>query len=67
MNQQERWQLSGTAPEVYDRYARLLMDPWVHCLVEIAQLQPGERVLDVACGTVSSLDWRPDLSEPRAE
>ncbi len=51
MNQQERWQLSGTAPEFYDRYVRLLMDPWVHCLLEIAQLQPGERVLDVACGT----------------
>lgn len=46
------WQLTGTAPENYERY----MVP-AHCLtrasdlIERAGLQPGERVLDVACGT----------------
>src|SRR6266581_4376739 len=27
------------------------MEPWVHCLVDVAALQPAEHVLDVACGT----------------
>ena len=51
MNREERWQLSGNAAEFYERYVRLLMEPWVHCLVEVAALQPAEHVLDVACGT----------------
>ena len=51
MTQEERWQLSGNAAEFYERYVRLLMEPWVHCLVDVAALQPAERVLDVACGT----------------
>ncbi len=51
MSQEERWQLSGKAAEFYERYVRLLMDPWVHCLVDVAALQADEHVLDVACGT----------------
>ena len=51
MSQEEHWQLSGNAAEFYERYVRLLMEPWVHCLVDMAALQPGEHVLDVACGT----------------
>jgi ubiquinone/menaquinone biosynthesis C-methylase UbiE len=49
MSQQERWQLSGKAAEFYERYVSLRMDPWVHGLIEVAALQAGERVLDLAC------------------
>src|SRR5262249_28694139 len=51
MSREERWQLSGNAAEFYERYVRLLMEPWVHCLVDVAALHPAEHVLDVACGT----------------
>ena len=51
MTREERWQLSGNAAEFYERYVRLLMEPWVRCLVDVAALQPAEHVLDVAYGT----------------
>jgi ubiquinone/menaquinone biosynthesis C-methylase UbiE len=51
MSNEERWQLSGDAVEFYDRYVRLIMEPWVRCLIDVAALKPAERVLDVACGT----------------
>jgi ubiquinone/menaquinone biosynthesis C-methylase UbiE len=51
MTTQERWQLSGNAPESYERYVRLIMDPWVRRLVDVAALRPADHVLDVACGT----------------
>lgn len=51
MSHEERWQLSGNAAEFYERYVRLLMEPWVRRLVDVAALQPAEHVLDVACGT----------------
>jgi ubiquinone/menaquinone biosynthesis C-methylase UbiE len=47
----ERWQLSGNAAEFYERYVRLIMEPWVRRLIDAAALQPAEHVLDVACGT----------------
>jgi ubiquinone/menaquinone biosynthesis C-methylase UbiE len=50
--QQEQYQLSGNAAELYERYAvRHFMGPWAPGLVALAALQPGERVLDLACGT----------------
>jgi ubiquinone/menaquinone biosynthesis C-methylase UbiE len=51
MSQEERWQVSGNAAHFYERYVRLLMEPWVRRLVDVAALKQGERVLDVACGT----------------
>jgi ubiquinone/menaquinone biosynthesis C-methylase UbiE len=52
MSQQEQWQLSGNASEVYERYlVPAVFGPWAPVLVERAALQAGERVLDVACGT----------------
>jgi ubiquinone/menaquinone biosynthesis C-methylase UbiE len=52
MSQQERWQLGGNAPEVYERYlVPAIFGPWAPVVIEQAALQPGERVLDVACGT----------------
>jgi ubiquinone/menaquinone biosynthesis C-methylase UbiE len=52
MPQQEQYQLSGNAAELYERYAvRYFMGPWAPGLIALAALHPGERVLDVACGT----------------
>jgi SAM-dependent methyltransferase len=42
----------GTAPENYERYfVPAIALPLASALVESAELSPGERVLDVACGT----------------
>lgn len=52
MDQHERWQLRGTAPVVYERYlVPTLFTPWAVDLLARVALQPGARVLDVACGT----------------
>ncbi len=43
---------AGTAPENYERYfVPAIGLPLATELVELARLSPGERVLDVACGT----------------
>ena len=42
----------GTAPENYERYfVPAIGMPFAADLVESAGLRPGDRVLDVACGT----------------
>src|SRR5262245_8609081 len=52
MGEPAGWQLSGNAPEAYERYIiPALFRGWAHDLVETAALRAGERVLDVACGT----------------
>src|SRR5262249_6206657 len=52
MAQQEQWQLGGNAPEMYERYlVPATFAPLASLLIELAAIQPGERVLDVACGT----------------
>jgi ubiquinone/menaquinone biosynthesis C-methylase UbiE len=52
MAQQERWQLAGSAPEVYARdLVPAIFGPWAPILVEFAAPKPGERVVDIACGT----------------
>ena len=51
MNDQSGFQVSGTGAEMYERYATQYMGQWAPDLVEVAALQPGERVLDLACGT----------------
>src|SRR5947209_13924101 len=52
MSQQEHRQLRGTEAEIYERYlVPAVFAPWATILIEQAALQPGERVLDVACGT----------------
>lgn len=52
MSKQPGWQLAGSAPELYEQYlVPSIFKPWAHLLTERATLQPGERVLDVACGT----------------
>lgn len=51
MSKSGLWQLSGDSAEFYERYSRFMLEPWVPALVEAVDLRPGERVLDVACGT----------------
>lgn len=52
MDKHSGWQLSGNAPEAYERYIiPALFGEWAQDLVETAALRVGERVLDVACGT----------------
>jgi ubiquinone/menaquinone biosynthesis C-methylase UbiE len=46
------WQLEGSAAELFQRYlVPTITLKWAEDLVFRAQLQPGELVLDVACGT----------------
>jgi ubiquinone/menaquinone biosynthesis C-methylase UbiE len=52
MAQQEHWQLADEAAENYERYrVPSMFGPLAEDLVEAAGLRPGDRVLDVACGT----------------
>lgn len=52
MSEQSGYQLSGDAAKLRERYSvRYFIGPWAPGLVGLAALQPGERVLDLACGT----------------
>jgi ubiquinone/menaquinone biosynthesis C-methylase UbiE len=52
MNTQPQWQFVGSVPENYERYLVLsIFSPWADDLVEMAALQTGQSVLDIACGT----------------
>jgi ubiquinone/menaquinone biosynthesis C-methylase UbiE len=52
MPQHEQFELRGNAAELYERYAvPYILGPWAPGLIEAAALRPGERVLDLACGT----------------
>jgi ubiquinone/menaquinone biosynthesis C-methylase UbiE len=52
MGEQSGFQLSGNAPEAYERYiVPALFNEWAHDLIETVAVQSGERVLDIACGT----------------
>jgi SAM-dependent methyltransferase len=52
VDDQERWQLRGSAPELYQRYlVPAVTAPWAADLAERAGLHSGARVLDVATGT----------------
>ncbi len=52
MSDTNLWDLSGNAAEQYEKIpARYLLGPWAPGLVEAAEIQRDERVLDIACGT----------------
>jgi ubiquinone/menaquinone biosynthesis C-methylase UbiE len=46
------WSVEDSGPEAYERHlVPAIFAPWGERLVERAALRPGERVLDLACGT----------------
>jgi ubiquinone/menaquinone biosynthesis C-methylase UbiE len=48
---QQRWQLAGSAAEVYQEHlVPAIFGPWARIVVDAAGLRVGDRVLDVACG-----------------
>jgi ubiquinone/menaquinone biosynthesis C-methylase UbiE len=52
MASEERWQLSGSAPALFERYlVPAVTAPWAADLIAAAAPSVGARVLDVACGT----------------
>lgn len=52
MNGQGQWQVTGSAPEVYEReLVPAIFGRWAPILIELAHPYLGDRVLDVACGT----------------
>lgn len=52
MSDSDRGQVNTSAAEVYETFfVPALFQEWTGPMVEAAQVQPGQRVLDVACGT----------------
>jgi ubiquinone/menaquinone biosynthesis C-methylase UbiE len=52
MSDQSQWQVAGSAAETYERaLVPAVFAPWAPQVVALAEPKPGERVLDVACGT----------------
>ena len=46
------WQLEKSAPEAYEQYLiPPMFEPWADRLLDHAELQKEDRVLDVGCGT----------------
>jgi ubiquinone/menaquinone biosynthesis C-methylase UbiE len=52
MNEQDKGQVSRNAAEVYEEFfVPALFQMWTSRVAEAADVQPGQRVLDVGCGT----------------
>lgn len=52
MNSVEPWYFDQNPAELYERYlVPAKFSPWAELLVELGDPQPGQSVLDVACGT----------------
>ena len=52
MSDANLWHLSGNAAEQYEKIsARYILGPWAPSLIEAAEIQRDERVLDIGCGT----------------
>jgi ubiquinone/menaquinone biosynthesis C-methylase UbiE len=52
MSESERGQVTRSAAEVYEEFfVPALFQPWASRLTAAAEIRPGQRVLDVACGT----------------
>lgn len=49
---QDRWELTGSGPDSYERYqVPSVFEPLARMFLQRIALRPGQRVLDVACGT----------------
>jgi ubiquinone/menaquinone biosynthesis C-methylase UbiE len=58
MTDQEQWQVAGNAAEIYERaLVPAVFAAWAPLVVALADPKPGERVLDVACGTGAPARW----------
>ncbi len=51
MNDQSGYQVTSAGARSYECFAEKYMGQWAPDLIECAELQPAERVLDLACGT----------------
>jgi ubiquinone/menaquinone biosynthesis C-methylase UbiE len=52
MGEPERWQVSTDAAEVYEScFVPAIFGAWAGRVADAAGIKPGDRVLDVACGT----------------
>jgi len=52
MSRQGQWQVTGSAAEVYEKeLVPAIFGPWARLVIDLADPQKGDRVLDVACGT----------------
>ena len=52
MSRQAQWQVTGSAAEVYEKeLVPAIFRPWAELVIDLADPQKGDRVLDVACGT----------------
>jgi ubiquinone/menaquinone biosynthesis C-methylase UbiE len=52
MAEHEHWQLDGSAPELYERYlVPAITSLWAADLLNRAMPNPGDAVIDIACGT----------------
>ena len=63
MGQNQQWDLvqyEGKMPEAYNELlVPVLFEPWAKKLIDFADVESGERVLDLACGTGIGKDrWR---------
>jgi ubiquinone/menaquinone biosynthesis C-methylase UbiE len=48
----EHWQLDSSAPELYERYlVPAITSIWATDLINRAELEQGQSILDIACGT----------------
>ena len=52
MADQGQWQVAGNAAETYEHaLVPAVFAPWALLVVALADPRPGERILDIACGT----------------
>ena len=52
MSEQERWQLSGSGAASYERFqVPSVFEPLARIFLDRVSIEPGSRLLDVACGT----------------
>src|SRR5689334_13881654 len=52
MTETNNWQVPGSGPEIYETvFVPAMMGEWAPRVMALTNPQPGEHVLDVACGT----------------